>query len=154
MVLSVHAIGLLVPQNQPTMPIWNLVRELLNSGFQLFFVISGFLIAGPFLGDLILGAPLPNIRAYALRRVARIAPAFWVLLIVYVALTPSVDWWSVLAHATFTHDLVPHESGAILLVAWTLGIEALFYAFVPLAARAMRAARTRVSLGGSRRGSA
>ena len=145
MVLSSHATSLLVPPSAASMPVWNLVRDHLNSGFQLFFVISGFLIAGPFLRDLIGGAPLPDVRAYTLRRVARIAPAFWVVLIVYVSLTPSVDWRSVLVHATFTHDLVLHESGAILPVAWTLGIEAAFYAFVPLAAAAVRAARPRVS---------
>ena len=145
MVLAVHATGLLVSAGQPDLPVWGLIRSHLNSGFQLFFVISGFLIAGPYLRNLIRGTPLPDGGAYALRRVARVGPAFWAVLAVFALVTPAVDWGSLLVHATFIHDAVPHQSGAILPVAWTLGIEACFYAFVPLVAVLVRKLRPAVS---------
>lgn len=138
MVLSVHAIGQLVPSDPRAPLLWAIVRDRLNSGFQLFFVISGFLIAGPFLRKLVSGDPLPVTWAYALRRVARIGPAFWVVLLAFLLVSSAPDWGSVVTHALFVHDLVLHQSGAILPVAWTLGIEALFYAFVPIAASLMR----------------
>lgn len=142
MVLSAHALSMLIPTSDADLPVWALVRAHLTSGFQLFFVVSGFLIAGPFLRDLVRGNPLPAVGPYALRRVLRIGPAFWVVLLVFVLFSlggwSADDWSAVITHATFTQDLVPHQSGTVLPVAWTLGIEALFYALVPVAAMVIR----------------
>jgi peptidoglycan/LPS O-acetylase OafA/YrhL len=146
MVLTQHATSLLVPASAAEVPVWSLVRQHLNSGFQLFFVVSGFLIAGPFLRGLIRGEALPALRPYALRRVLRIGPALWVVLLFFVIVTSPADWGAVVTHATFTQDVIPHQSGAILPVAWTLGIEALFYAFVPIAAIAIRRRHRKVAL--------
>ncbi len=141
MVLSAHAVSFLIPTSDTDIPVWALVREHLSSGFQLFFVVSGFLIAGPFLRDLIRCNPLPAVWPYALRRVLRIGPAFWVVLLVFALVSSGLstgDWIAVITHATFTQDLVLHQSGTVLPVAWTLGIEALFYGFVPVTALMIR----------------
>jgi peptidoglycan/LPS O-acetylase OafA/YrhL len=142
MVLSAHALSMLVPTSDPDLPIWGLIRAQLSSGFQLFFVVSGFLIAGPFLRDLLRSKPLPAAWPYAVRRALRIGPAFWLVLLAFALAIgggwSAGDWVAIVTHATFTQDLVLHQSGAVLPVAWTLGIEALFYGLVPVVALAIR----------------
>ena len=111
---------------------------LINAGGQgiwLFFALSGYLIAGPFVRALARGESLPGTGRYALRRAARILPAYWIALATLLLLVPlPLDWWQVPLHGALLHNLVPGEGQALFFVAWTLGIEALFYAFVPLAA--------------------
>ena len=142
MVLSVHSLSLLVPASETALPGWAIIRNQFNSGFQVFVVVSGFLIAGPFIRDLVRGNPLPSLWPYALRSILRIGPAFWLWLLVFTLVSlhgwNASDWVAVITHATFTQDLVPHQSGTVLPVAWTLSIEALFYAFVPVAALLIR----------------
>ena len=122
---------------------------LINAGGQgiwLFFALSGYLIAGPFVRALARGEPLPGTGRYALRRAARILPAYWIALAALLVVVPvSLDWWQLPLHGALLHNLVPGEGQAVFFVAWTLGIEALFYAFVPLAAWAAR----RVAGGGA-----
>src|SRR4051794_31497697 len=52
----------------------------LSNGVWLFFALSGYLIAGPFLRALAEGRRQPPVRSYAIRRAARILPAYWVAL--------------------------------------------------------------------------
>ncbi|HEV2813351.1 MAG TPA: acyltransferase [Solirubrobacteraceae bacterium] len=119
---------------------------LINAGGQgiwLFFALSGYLISGPFVRTLLRGEPLPPAGGYALRRAARIIPAYWIAFAAILVLLPvagGLEWWQVPLHGALLHNLVPGEGQALFFVAWTLGIEALFYAFVPLAALAVRRA--------------
>ena len=46
----------------------------------LFFLISGFVLYRPFVAARLDGRPLPPLLPYAIRRVARIVPAYWVIL--------------------------------------------------------------------------
>ena len=118
------------------------VRSHLWVGVDIFFALSGFLIAGPFLRSLLRGSALPNTAGYAVRRVARIVPAYWVALtaaVLFVAPRP-IGWGSVVAHYLFLQNWVPGQSRSdIYVVAWTLGIEALFYIVVPIGAALLRA---------------
>jgi peptidoglycan/LPS O-acetylase OafA/YrhL len=43
-------------------------------------------------------------------------------------------WWQVPVHALLIHGLVPDELESFYLVAWSLVVEAIFYALVPLGA--------------------
>lgn len=115
------------------------VKELphLGVGVWIFFATSGYLIAGPFLRALVNGRPLPRTRRYALRRAVRILPAYWIALgvILLFANGPAVaHWWQVPVHALLLQGLVPGELGSLYLVAWSLGVEAIFYVLVPLGA--------------------
>jgi peptidoglycan/LPS O-acetylase OafA/YrhL len=114
-----------------------------GAGIWLFFALSGYLIGAPFLRALRTGEPLPSPLGYATRRAARILPAYWVALAALLVLAPvaGLAWWQVPLHGALLHNLVPGEGQAVFFVAWTLGIEALFYAFVPLAAAVVRRAR-------------
>jgi acetyltransferase len=118
----------------------SVVVKGLLSGIALFFVLSGFLISGPFLRALLDGRRPPAAGRYAIRRSARILPAYWVALVAGVALVTSSElahWWQVPLHGSLMQNLAIGESGRLLFVAWTLSVEAMFYIFVPLAALAV-----------------
>jgi peptidoglycan/LPS O-acetylase OafA/YrhL len=111
----------------------------LSGGLALFFALSGYLIAGPFLRSLLEGKRPPAGRRYAIRRAARILPGYWIALIAVLSLATAAQvqhWWQVPLHGFLMQDLVDGESNRLLFVAWTLSVEAMFYIFVPLAALA------------------
>src|SRR5436190_6048146 len=135
MVLAAHANRL----GGPVLP-GGLTQRAVGSlagGVWLFFSVSGFLIAGPFLRALLRGRPRPPVHAYAVRRAARILPAYWVAfaaMLVLVSGAQLAHWWQIPVHGLLLHRLVPGESEKLYFVAWTLGVEAIFYALVPLGA--------------------
>lgn len=128
------------------------IRSILVSGYMgvdFFFVISGFVL---FLPTVVNRGRFGSVRAYALRRAARIIPAYWVLLLVLGLTQPLLT--------TLQADL-PYESGRGLLnlllhmtflqhslgiwlnlpagflvhgAVWTLSLEALYYAVLPVVA--------------------
>jgi peptidoglycan/LPS O-acetylase OafA/YrhL len=131
---------------------------LLEAGLAVFFVLSGYLISLPFVRALVDGTPMPSLRDYGRRRFARIVPGYWVAFAVTALVIATVppalavdasygnghlqfgDW---LAAAFFVQGAVSDAANGVLLVMWTLCIEILFYALVPLLARlAGRHART------------
>jgi peptidoglycan/LPS O-acetylase OafA/YrhL len=120
------------------------LRQMLGSGVLIFFSLSGYLIAGPFLRALVDGRPLPRIGSYFVRRAARIYPAYWIAFAaVLVFLWPSggVRAYQFPVHLLLLQSSWPvnGEPTSIFFVAWTLGVEAAFYALVPLAALVLRA---------------
>jgi peptidoglycan/LPS O-acetylase OafA/YrhL len=48
----------------------------------IFFVLSGFLLYGPFVRARLAGREAPDTEAYGWQRVMRIVPAYWVALLV------------------------------------------------------------------------
>ena len=125
-------------------PVAAATSRMLGVGVFLFFVISGYLIAGPFLRALVRGEPLPRMWVYATRRGARIYPAYWVAFSAAVLLIPrhgAIHPYQIPVHLSLLQSSWPHagEPTAVLGVAWTLGIEIAFYVFVPLAAMLLRA---------------
>lgn len=126
------------------------VRDVLSAGFlavTLFFVLSGFVLFLPVARRAGVFGPL---KPYARRRMARVVPAFYVVLalclVAYPLLTTGamdgrVTLDSVLAHVVFAQQearLIPGYSGALGFavdpVVWTLSLEALFYLVLPLVA--------------------
>jgi len=114
------------------------------TGVHLFFVLSGYLIARPFLARLIENRPLPSWRRYALRRLVRIYPTYLVALLVFVAMrvaghlrTPNTT--DIVHHVLLIFNFGnPAEFRSINIVMWTLAIEAQFYVILPLAAGVCR----------------
>jgi len=128
-------------------------RSVLMSGYMgvdFFFVISGFVL---FLPVVTADGRFGNVRAYAVRRAARIIPAYYVALVAVVILQPllnpehtSLPWDSKAGAASFLLHLsfLQHSLGVLrgypegfiaLGVAWTLAIEVTFYVLLPLVAR-------------------
>ncbi len=122
----------------------------LREGVTLFFCLSGFLLYRPFAAALIRGTRPPSSRRYALRRLLRIAPAYWVVLLVTVlALEPRVrlsdagDLSILGRQALLIANDAPSTIWSGLTPSWSLAVELVFYAVLPLLAAAALAQRRR-----------
>ena len=123
--------------------LWNL-----NSGVWVFFVTSGFLLYRPFVeANLNDGRPV-GLRGYAIRRVARIYPAYWAVLAFFTFVIPKTNLAGVgesLRNVTLTQTYVPARNPFLVGVppAWSLVVEITFYAVLPLYAAAVGLAARR-----------
>src|SRR5215475_2041606 len=107
-------------------------------GVNLFFVISGFILALPFAKRAFDQKAAPNLKSYYLRRVTRIEPPYLLSLIVIFL----IHWkqWGIgpelipnlIASFFYSHGLVYGRESAINGVAWSLEIEIQFYLLTPL----------------------
>jgi peptidoglycan/LPS O-acetylase OafA/YrhL len=101
-------------------------------GVDLFFVLSGYLIAGQLLSALARGKS-PNVRRFYWRRALRILPAFLVIVAICVFLPSLREYptmpplWKLL---TFTQNL-GLRGGTTFSHAWSLCIESQFYLLLP-----------------------
>ena len=145
-VLIVHClIGVAVLPPGLIADIRAVISQLLLSGVDLFFVLSGFLVGGILLDN----RERPNLfKVFWLRRIARIFPANYLLLGSYVLATwlhrhmnitqlhivlpdgTSPPLWT---YATFTQNIWMADTGNAgprwLAVTWSLAIEEQFYLF-------------------------
>jgi peptidoglycan/LPS O-acetylase OafA/YrhL len=118
------------------------------TGVDLFFVLSGYLIANQLFAGWARGQRLSVARFYA-RRAFRTLPVFWVVLAAYALFpaamggTPPMPWWRFL---TFTQN-IGLRPGTAFSHAWSLCVEEQFYLVLPLVlAGAAWLARGRVTL--------
>jgi peptidoglycan/LPS O-acetylase OafA/YrhL len=105
----------------------------LQSGVQVFFVISGFVISRPFVVALLDGTPRPNLSRYARRRFVRIFPAYWVALVCAAVffgapLSGPRDW---LLHLLLLQTYSSYQFNRGIGIAWTLSVEVSFYVLLP-----------------------
>jgi peptidoglycan/LPS O-acetylase OafA/YrhL len=128
----------------------------------IFLAISGFLLYRPFVVARIRGGELPSVAAYAWRRALRIAPAYWVALVlttlwlgsnyVYPAGDPSPETFSLrglVAYFGFGQVYDTQYGGGGIPQAWTVDTEVAFYIALPLYAMlALRLLRGRASAWG------
>ena len=116
-----------------------------DTGVWLFFSLSGYLLYRPFLTRRV------DLRSYALKRAARILPAYYVALAALVLLTGSpLPFEHPVAYLSIASSYqVPLRD--FLGPAWTLSAEVLFYVSLPLIARlaAGRELLVLVALGGT-----
>jgi peptidoglycan/LPS O-acetylase OafA/YrhL len=107
-------------------------------GVNLFFAISGFILALPFARKLLSGLPAPNWKNYYLRRVTRIEPPYVICLLIffsYFALAQGRGaelFPNLLASLFYSHGLVFGQHSLVNAVTWSLEIEIQFYVLVPL----------------------
>ena len=118
-------------------------------GVDLFFLISGFLLAMPWFVHAAQGRSAPSARDFYARRLRRIVPAYYVQLVVLFAfvlpLLAGARYWrsdayvyafNAVAHALFLHNTTPLTSGSMQVngALWTLAVEAQFYLLIPVLA--------------------
>ena len=111
-------------------------------GVAAFFVLSGYLLARPFWLALDAGQPMPSLRTYSIRRVARIVPGLWLALTVTFLLSFTI------LEFPFDGILVLRYLSGMFLVSgfswltwfpvefngplWSIGAELISYAALPI----------------------
>jgi len=144
MVIAYHLNGYLTAKTSfyehGAAPDW-LCRAALvgNHGVELFFVISGFILALPFAVHHLKQGPAVSLRAYYLRRLTRLEPPYFATIFLLMALGAVVTRTlalpfngHLLASLFYVHNLVYSAPSTALGVAWSLEIEVQFYILVPL----------------------
>jgi peptidoglycan/LPS O-acetylase OafA/YrhL len=116
------------------------VRYLGSYGVAIFFVISGFLLYRPFVLAAFESRRTPRVLPFWKRRFARIYPAYWVALTVFLVLGfgPSLKLGTVLTLYPLLQNYRTAFWDAGIGVEWTLVIEVSFYIALPLIAWALR----------------
>jgi peptidoglycan/LPS O-acetylase OafA/YrhL len=125
---------------------FGLVCSRMEIGVPIFFVLSGFLLFGPWVKSAATGGPEPSVRRYARNRVRRIMPAYVVtVLIAYVIYHfrmagPNFGhtWIGLLRNLTLTQIYTSNYLKGYLhqglTQMWSLAVEVAFYAVLPLLA--------------------
>ncbi|MDQ6774693.1 MAG: acyltransferase [Actinomycetota bacterium] len=114
----------------------------------MFFVLSGYLISGPWIRAYVLGRPTPSVRRYLRNRALRIVPVFWLLSAVMLAIYGTYGSSPLDVTAIFGFGQVYDKSGAQLFLgqAWSIDVEVAFYLLVPVVAILLIVATRRVSV--------
>jgi peptidoglycan/LPS O-acetylase OafA/YrhL len=115
----------------------------LDFGVTIFFLLSGFLLYGPFVRAQLQDKPVPHVATYLRNRALRVLPAYWVVVLVvlpvmawhYVRPSEVVDQLLLLQVYTRNH-LLPG-----LTQMWSLCVEVAFYLALPLLALLARKGR-------------
>jgi peptidoglycan/LPS O-acetylase OafA/YrhL len=149
LVVLVHNLSVFTAHETLLDRLWTVVVESGWVGVQLFFVLSGFLITGILLDDAGDPAARRPIRTFYVRRMLRIAPLYYVLLVAYFLVAPrivpslarplrEVVWyWLYLSN----WSVLVYESLPGLGHVWSLAVEEQFYLAWPwIAGRASRRA--------------
>ena len=111
----------------------------LRLGVVLFFVLSGFLLAGPWVTSALDGRRTPRLARFAVRRAARVAPGYWVAMLgSFWLLSGTGHDFEVSAgqlplFAVFGQNYVGAAAGKLDPPMWSLVVEVSFYAVLPLA---------------------
>lgn len=108
-------------------------------GVQLFFVISGFIIALPFARGYSGNGKPPQLRQYFLRRLTRLEPPYILNLFVYFLIVPIATGISskglvphLFASMAYLHNIIYGKASAVNFVAWSLEVELQFYVLAPI----------------------
>jgi peptidoglycan/LPS O-acetylase OafA/YrhL len=139
MVLAVHSSGVAgaLSDDAAARP----YQGRLEVAFAIFFVVSAFLLYRPFVRANLRGEPALDARAYAWRRFLRIVPAYFVALTVLALVYDLPGVFSLKGIFTYYGFLQIYSLDTVsggIAQAWTLGVEVVFYASLPLWALAMR----------------
>lgn len=110
-------------------------------GVQLFFIISGFVLALPFARHRLLAGPRPSLRSYYLRRLTRLEPPYIVAMVgifgvatFYYGVSARALAPHLAASLAYVHNLVYGTGSTVNVVAWSLEVEVQFYLLAPLMA--------------------
>ncbi|HXL56584.1 MAG TPA: acyltransferase, partial [Chitinophagaceae bacterium] len=118
--------------------------EECGSGVNIFFFISGFILALPFLKAYVYDQKKISLKHYYYRRLTRIEPPyiitliFFLLAVIFILQQPAlyaIEHFTV--SAFYIHNIIYNHISTINPVAWTLEIEVQYYIIAPLIAIAL-----------------
>ena len=138
-VLTLHVWMFTVADGHDPRELVSLLMGELRLGVVLFFVLSGFLLAGPWVASALDERPTPRLARFAAKRAARVVPAYWVAMIgSFWLLTGTGHDFEVGAtqlplFAVFGQNYVGAAAGKLDPPMWSLVVEVSFYAVLPLA---------------------
>lgn len=131
--------------------VWDFAGTITNflysngfKGVEIFFVISGFVLALPFAKQYILGERKVELKRYYFRRLTRLEPPYFIILLFFLALHvvkgvyPLNDLLRGLVENVFyIHNfaIFNNAQSVIGMVGWTLELEVQFYLLAPLFAK-------------------
>ncbi|CAN5659634.1 acyltransferase [soil metagenome] len=112
-----------------------------QKGVELFFVISGFVLALPLAAHFLLGAKPVKLKDYFVRRLTRLEPPYVVSLLILFVIKNYADTHrfvpngvNLLYSLFYVHGPILGQPSLINAVAWSLEIEVQFYILMPLLA--------------------
>jgi len=118
--------------------------EECGAGVNIFFFISGFILAIPFLQAYVYQERKISLKHYYYRRLTRIEPPYLITLVLFLVATvfllnqPFSDSIKhFVASAVYLHSIIYDRISTINPVAWTLEIEVQYYIIAPLIAIAL-----------------
>ena len=117
------------------------------AGVDLFFVLSGFLLALPFARATLSGSAQPPLIQYYKRRLLRVFPAYYAQLAIILIFGAWFITWqplngvSLLAHLFMFFNIGWNPVQPIVGIWWTLPVELSFYLVLPFIASFMRPGR-------------
>jgi peptidoglycan/LPS O-acetylase OafA/YrhL len=139
--------------NETNLPFVFRIAEKGYFGVEIFFTISGFVLALPFALHYLRQAPSINLKSYYLRRLTRLEPpyiigiTFALIVTIISANDPIRDViFDYLSRLFYVHDFVSTRD-LIGGTFWTLAIEVQFYLMAPFVAHIFRLKEKRVRRG-------
>lgn len=133
MVLAIHC----SQSYKSTFGVSKLLAPYGSLGVQLFFIISGFTMLLTFGGRY----SARIVYAFYIRRIARIAPLFWIAIVGYLWIdglgprfwAPSgIHWSEIISTFLFLNGFMPQAVNAIVPGGWSIAVEMQFYCIFPI----------------------
>jgi peptidoglycan/LPS O-acetylase OafA/YrhL len=130
---TLHRVGYLFPISHS--PMLESVLDRGGRGVPLFFAISGFILAQPFLRQHLLHGTPVSVKAFYKRRLTRLEPPYILSLLIYAAALgvrgkfPHL-FSSLVVHIFYLHNWTPFAP--INFVTWSLEVEVQFYILAPI----------------------
>lgn len=109
-----------------------------GQGVPFFFMISGFILALPFIREKTPGGQPVSLKKYYLRRLTRLEPPYlaalliaFLLLVFYKGDSFNDQLPHLAASSVYVHNVVYNSASSVLGVAWSLEVEVQFYILAP-----------------------
>ena len=118
-------------------PVLGPILGRMDFAVTLFFLLSGFLLYRPWAKSAMGNTAGPALGTYALRRAARILPAYWVMVAFTLLMLPEIQpvrWEAWPVHLGLAHIYLPGFTLEGLTQTWSVATEISFYALLPVIA--------------------
>ena len=131
MVIGYHIAALM---KTPVPEYFHFIENYFGLGVPLFYTLSGFVLAYGFASSL---TSPGQVRAFYIRRLARIAPLFYSISLLWIVIDlvvwkKSFPFSMIFLNFSFMFGLVPGFHESIPWAGWSVGVEMLFYAAFPI----------------------